>query len=141
MTETFDASRVCYYIDETEIVCKSADELVADGETYNVFTRNTPFIGRWIKIIAFDASTKAQDPSILFFNLILIKEFFSDVPPKFTVASIEKPEEHITVSCIDGDIEDLTATGEPDDPFCKNSLDTSKLVRKYFNFIFSYKSK
>ena len=77
---------------------------------------------------------------VIVFKFRLIQEFFSDVPPKFTVAWIEKPEEHITVSCIDGDIEDLTATGEPDDPFCKNSLDTSKLVRKYF-FSFSYKSK
>ena len=70
LKENLDASRVCYYIDETEIDCKTADELVADGETYNVFTRNTPFIGRWIKIIAFDATTKAQDPSMQFFNLM-----------------------------------------------------------------------
>ena len=64
MKDTFDASRVCYYIDEKLIVCKNADELVADGETYNSFSNGTPVTGRWIKIIAFDATTKAQDPSL-----------------------------------------------------------------------------
>ena len=69
MKDTFDASRICYYIDEILIVCKNADELVADGETYNTFSNGKPVTGRWIKIIAFDASTKAQDPS-LFHHII-----------------------------------------------------------------------
>ena len=123
-TDALDASQVCYYIDEVAISCISDNDLTKDGKTYNIFTNDSPVTGQWIKIIAFDATTKAQDP---------------EVPPKFTVAPVDEPATEITINCLDNDIQDLSASGEPDDPYCKNSLDTSELVTKIlFNACQSY---
>lgn len=102
-------------MDEVAISCLSNNALTKDGSTYNLFTNDSPVTGKWIKIIAFDATTKAQDPA---------------VPLKFTVAPVDAPSKDITINCIDNDIQDLAASGEPDDPYCKNSLDTSGLVTK-----------